>query len=125
MELFGSNIKKALYFLKKKLFLYFRKRKNSLYFGKWNFLALILKNFRKRKPRKNFIIFQETGTLKKLLIFWEVELFSVHPEKISYTSGNGDFERILYISGNGTFLYFRKGIFGTLAYLELGPYREP
>ena len=28
------------------------REKNSLYFEKWNFLALILKNFKKRKPRK-------------------------------------------------------------------------
>ena len=30
-----------------------------------------------------------------------------------------------YTSGNGTFLYFGKGIFRTLAYLELEAYSEP
>ena len=78
--------------------------KNSLYFGKWNFLALIL---------KNFLIF---------LIFWEMET----PKKISYISGNENPKKRLifrkwnfsaqswktkkpipekdpYISGNGTF----------------------
>ena len=30
--------------------------KNSLYFRKWNFLALILKKVRKRKPRKNVVL---------------------------------------------------------------------
>ena len=60
--------------------------KNSLYFGKWNFIALALKNFlyflkrklfRKKKPRKNsmylkkqnFLIFQEMESLKSFLYF--------------------------------------------------------
>ena len=72
--------------------------------------------------------------------------FPVHPEKISYTSGNGspektsyifskesfyyilgnrNLEKIIYISGNGTFLYFGKGIFRTLEYLELQAYSDP
>ena len=47
-----------------------RSEKNSLYFRKCNFLALILKFF------LYFLIFQETETLKKLLIFPETELFN-------------------------------------------------
>ena len=57
----------------------------------------------------------------------------MHPEKSSYTflkesfsyiSGNENPEKVPYISGNGTFLYFRKGIFRTLAYLEPETYSE-
>ena len=56
-----------------------------------------------------------------------------NPEKNLYISGNGNPEKILilpetelpYISGNVTFLYFGKGIFRTLAYLELEEYSEP
>ena len=33
--------------------------KISLYFRKWNFLALILKNFRKQMPEKNSLYFRE------------------------------------------------------------------
>ena len=49
MELSSFDIKKKLYFLKRKLFLYFRKWNPALSkpkpknFRKWNFLALILK----------------------------------------------------------------------------------
>ena len=43
---------------------------------------------------------------------------------IIYTSENGNPEKILYISENGIFLYFGKGIFRTLAYLELEKYSE-
>ena len=46
---------------------------------------------------------KETETLKKFFLFLETET----PEKI-----------LSYISGNETFLYFGKGIFRTLAYLE-------
>ena len=85
---------------------------------------------RKHKPRKNYVIFQETKTPKKLLIFRETEPFSLPPEnflyfrkrkprKIIYISGNGNLEKNPYTSGNGTLLYFGKGIFRTLIYLEL------
>ena len=40
--------------------------KDSLYFRKWNFLALILKKFRKRKPRKKFIYFLK----RKLFLYF-------------------------------------------------------
>ena len=71
--------------------------KNSLYFSKWNFLALIIKNFKERKPRKKFLIFreiellssnikkfQETETLKNLLLFREMEPFSPPRENFLY-----------------------------------------
>ena len=48
-------------------------------FGKWNFLALILKDF---------------------LYFLK--------RKLCYISENGNSEKIPYILGNGTFFYFRK-----------------
>ena len=75
-------------------------KKNSLYFRKWNFITL---------RSKNFLYFLKG----KLLI-----------------SGNGTLhflnsEKIIYISGNGTLLYFGKGIFRTLAHLELEAYSEP
>ena len=58
--------------------------KNHLYFGKWNSLALILKTFLtfgKQKPRKKFLIFQETETLKSSLYFGEYN-FSAQARKI-------------------------------------------
>ena len=54
--------------------------------------------------KKAFRIFRERETPKKFVIFQETELS--------------------YISGNETFLYFGKGIFRTLRYLELEPYSE-
>ena len=48
--------------------------KSSLYFEKWN--------FKKRKPRKKILIFQETGTIKKPPIFCEMELFSPPRENL-------------------------------------------
>ena len=74
---------------------------------------------------KKFLIFRETETPKKLLIFQEAEL--------SYTSGNRNFKKNLifqetelsHISENGTFLYFGKSIFRNLTYLELEAYSEP
>ena len=49
-----------------------KSKKLPLYFKKWNFLALILRNFlyfRKRKHQKKFVIFKEM----KLVIFWKTE----------------------------------------------------
>ena len=49
-----------------------KSKKLPLYFKKWNFLALILRNFlyfRKRKHQKKFVIFKEM----KLFIFWKME----------------------------------------------------
>ena len=54
---------------------------------------------------KKLLMFRENGYSKKNFIFQEMEL--------SYTSGNG------------TFLYFGKGIFRNLVYLELEANSEP
>ena len=40
--------------------------KDSLYFRKWNFLALILKKFRKRKHRKKILYFLK----RKLFLYF-------------------------------------------------------
>ena len=64
MELFSPNSQKT--------------KKFTL--GKWNFLALILRNISYFHTQKNF----------------------------SYILGNGKAEPNIYISGNGIFLYFRK-----------------
>ena len=73
---------------------------------------------------------QETETLKELLIFREMEPFSPSPENLSF------FKKFLYflkgklflyftfIFQETTFLCFRKGIFRSLAYLELEAYLE-
>ena len=75
-------------------------KKISYTLGKWNFLALILRNFlyflkRNGNPEKNFFYFKK-GNPKKLFIFQEIELFELekwkkkkHSEKNSYISGNG------------------------------------
>ena len=68
MELFGSKIKKFLIFSQKKIF---------LYFGKWNFLGLRFKNFRreyselkklkkKKHPEKNFLHFRNETVMPQL-----------------------------------------------------------
>ena len=51
--------------------------------------------------------------------------YNFSKESFSHISGNETSKKFFYISGNGTFLYFRKGIFRTLAYLELEVYSEP
>ena len=78
----------------------------------------------KKTTQRKLFIFQETetpkiyfilenGNPKKLFTFQETELF--------YTS------RKVYSEPwhKGTFLYFRKGIFRTLTYLEQEAYSEP
>ena len=74
---------------------------------------------------KKFLIFpyiSENRDPKKSFLYFRKWDFSFHPEKISYTSGNGDPEKmetlkkfvifqemeVSYISANETFLYFRK-----------------
>ena len=98
---------------KSKKFQKIHPKRTSLYFRKWNFLALILRNFRKLKPSRKSHIFQETKTPKKILIFCKMEL-SVHPEKISYIFSKesllskGKPEKILYIPGKsfqGLFIF--------------------
>ena len=66
----------------------------SIYKG---YLAHILASTLKSFPLKNFLYF----FLNKL-----------------------DLKKFLIVSGNGNFLHFRKGIFRTLAYLELETYSE-
>ena len=55
--------------------------KNSLYFVKWNFLALILKEFGKRIPGKKLLIFREMelsdSNIKKFLIFPQKKTFLI------------------------------------------------
>ena len=95
MKLSKSKIKKFLTFSQKKLSALFspsskrpplphilkKQKKNPYISGNGTyFLVLILKKFRKRKPRKKFLIFQETETLKKLLIFLETKSFSLPRE---------------------------------------------
>ena len=66
MEFFSSNIKKFLYFLKRKLSLYFQ---------------------------KNPTLFSPSTKNKK----------KIHPDKLSYTSGNGNPEKTSYIFLNESF----------------------
>ena len=49
------------------------------------------------------------------------------PKKISYIFflNKPDLNKFLIFSRNETFLYFGKGIFRTLAYLDLETYSEP
>ena len=106
------------------------------------------------KPGKKFLIFQGKKTLKQLLIFQKMELFSLSREKFLIFQETENQKKLpifsqkkvlftfretktpkkfiifqekelYYISGKGTFLYFGKGIFRTLAYLELETYLEP
>ena len=93
-------------------------------------------SFDKRQPRKKIIVFQETETLKGLLIFQGIELLSPSSKKfpilleteapkkslifsqkktvLIFQEKNPPpppipkKKKILYISGNGTFLDFRK-----------------
>ena len=75
-------------------------QKISYISGKWNFLALILKNFSYFLKRTLFLYFRKTETPKKISY-----IFS--KESCSYISRNRNPENISYVSGNGTFLYFR------------------
>ena len=59
---------------------------------------------------------KENAPREKFLHFFKRKLF------LYFRKRNP--EKVPYISGNGTFLYFRKGIFRTLAYLEPETYSE-
>ena len=52
---------------------------------KWNFLALILKKFKKWNPQKKFLIFQEIELsnykIKKFLIFSQKKVFLIFSQK--------------------------------------------
>ena len=69
MEIFSSKIKKLLISSQKKKFF--------LYFGKWNFLALTVKNFLYFRKELSGLEKLKKITLKKFLIFWEMELSSL------------------------------------------------
>ena len=102
-------------------------KKSSSIFEKWNTLVLILRNvlyFRKR----NFLIFQETETLKIFLYFpkWNLALFTPSSKKLKNPPrkkflifqeiklSNCKIKKFLvfskesfsFISGNGTLMYF-------------------
>ena len=105
--------------------------KNSSYFEKWNFLTPILKNFLYillfQETSNKFYTFHEMVTLKKLLIFRKMELFSSRSKKFLLFSRKKAFPtfretetlkqffilqetELSYISGNPkkNFLYFRE-----------------
>ena len=62
-------------------------KKNSLYFRKWNFLALILKNYYiyRNENLTPSSLNSQNFSLKKFLIFFPKKS---HSEKISYISGD-------------------------------------
>ena len=86
-----------------KKFLIFRETKLScsnikmffLYFGKW-------------RLRKRFLIVQETETLKKLLIFREMELFNPSSKKVILLQEMETTKNFLYSLKRNLFLYSRK-----------------
>ena len=85
MEHSSFNTKKFITFSQKKLFLYCRKRisrKKSLYFRKRNFFIFQETETHKKLSRSNFTSSKNNkkNTLKNLLIFQEMELFS--PKKL-------------------------------------------
>ena len=78
------------------------------------FLALILKSFlyfltyRKRNLRKKLFIFQETETLKKFLIFQDMELSSPTSKNFLYLRKQKTRKNILHFLKRKLFLYFWK-----------------
>ena len=66
-----------------------------LYFGKW-------------RLRKRFLIVQETETLKKLLIFREMELFNPSSKKVILLQEMETTKNLLYSLKRKLFLYSRK-----------------
>ena len=99
--------------------------KNSLYFGKWNVLLLMLKNFRKQKPRngnpKKFLIFPEKElfslNIKKMLIFSQKKPFLIFPKtepcifSRSFTNKRNSLREIYYTSGNEVLVFSQKKVF--------------
>ena len=73
-------------------------------------VELFISNIKKFKemdtPKRKFLTFQETETLKKL-IFWERELFSLPQENILYFRKRKPTKN-LYFLKRKLFLYFRK-----------------
>ena len=86
LELVSNNLQIMVTLISKK-FLYFLKRKPFLYFEKWNFLALLLKNFlyfskiflylRKRPPPSPIppFLFQEILEILLIIVIWNVFSF--------------------------------------------------
>ena len=69
--------------------------------------------------KKAVLVFQETKPPKKTSYIFSRESFS-------YISGNRNPEKIsLIFQETELFLYFRKAIFRTMAYLKLEAYSEP
>ena len=121
MELSSFDIKKKLYFLKRKLFLYFRKWNPALSkpkpknFRKWNFLALILKKkimFSQKKAffyifSKNISHISFFKSFSKILIFQETELSYASRKEYS----NPGITELSYIFRNGAFYPYISLIF--------------
>ena len=110
------------------------RQKISYISGKWNFLALILKNFSYFLKRTLFLYFRKTETPKKSLIFSQKKAVLIFPEtetlkiflmfletELSYISGNGNPKKLLIFQEvnfqarknkknlpQKSFLYFRK-----------------
>ena len=121
MELSSFDIKKKLYFLKRKLFFYFRKWNPALSkpkpknFRKWNFLALILKKklcFLKRKlflifSQKTFLIFPFSKAFQKSLYFRKRNFRMLQEKNIQ----NPGITELSYIFRNGAFYPYISLIF--------------
>ena len=107
--------------------------KNSLFYRKWNFLPLILKKFQETETLKKAsyisgngtfqstlrkcLIFKETETPKKFLIFSQRKLFLY--------LGNGNHEKCFLYFRKRNFLIFRKSIFRTRSIFKTLTYLEP
>ena len=80
MELWSSNIGKFLIFSQRKAFLIFPEMKLFTFQSnlKWYKYPLGENSlyFRKRKPWKNVLYFSQKDSLKRLLIFYDMELFN-------------------------------------------------
>ena len=107
-------------------FLYFRKwkPKKTSYISGSN---LTRKKKKKIQPKK-ISNTSGNGSPEKISYIFSIESFSYisenrNPEKIPCISFQET--ELSYISGSKTFLYFGKGIFRILAYLELEAYSEP
>ena len=91
---FSAQARKKKQTRSKKVLIFFLKR--SLCFGKWNFLALRLKQFLYFLKKEAVLIFRETELFKKTSYISEGNFLSsknkkTHSEKMSYISGNGTF----------------------------------
>ena len=120
-------LKKFLIFSQKKAFLIFSQKspphflvqarkykkihseKNLLYFRKYNFLALILKKIQETEPPPQiFLTFQETESLKKLLMHQEMKLLSPPQEYFLYFRKQKPRKNFLCFLKRKLFFYFQK-----------------